>query len=106
MTVIVNDPIDLEKLENGHLKLRPMITDVASIIHEAVNHYAEQASDNNIIINTDIQPNLPAVFIDGDRVAQIIQTLLSNAINSTRDGEIRIAADYATGMETGFLSLL
>ena len=102
MRVIVNDVLDLGKLERGQLRLQPTISDVSSIVRDAADLYASQASQNNTSIAVDIPDDLPTLYIDGHRLAQIVRNFVSNATKFTTDGEIRITVSHGRDLNTSF----
>jgi signal transduction histidine kinase/DNA-binding response OmpR family regulator len=89
---LVNDVLDLARVEAGRLDLHPEPIEVASAVTEAVNGLRPLADRKGIKIET--QVSLLTVVADRGRFRQILYNLVSNAIKYTPDGgTIRVAAE-------------
>lgn len=75
---MINDLLDLSRLEARQLKLMRQPTDLASLVHVSVERIAGEAPDRSFELR--IPTSLPFVDIDADRIVQVIDNLLSNAI--------------------------
>ncbi|GAB7082230.1 sensor histidine kinase [Megalodesulfovibrio paquesii] len=90
---LVNDLLDLNKIESGSMEWRDQPLDVQELIHNAVETLSPQlASRPNLSLELELQHNLPTIVADGDRMAQVLVNLLSNAVKFTPQGIIRIHA--------------
>jgi len=91
---IINDILDLSKIEAGRLELYLANYDTASLINDtAVLHYMRNES-KPIEFILSINENIPAtLFGDELRIKQILNNLLSNAFKYTEKGEIRLSFD-------------
>jgi PAS domain S-box-containing protein len=77
---IINDILDISKIEAGKLELnaRPhAVAEVVSLSVQNVQHLAQSAS---LALSTAIEPGVPAIHVDLDRTIQVIVNLLSNAL--------------------------
>ncbi|MGZ8437784.1 MAG: response regulator, partial [Candidatus Limnocylindrales bacterium] len=96
LLALVNDVLDLAKVEAGRLDLQPEPIEVASAINEAVNGLRPLADRKGILIETNA--SLLTVVADRGRFRQILYNLVSNAIKYTPDGgHIRVAAVQRDG---------
>lgn len=96
LLALVNDVLDLARVEAGRLDLRPEPIEVASAVTEAVNGLRPLADRKSIRIETDV--TLLTVVADRGRFRQILYNLVSNAIKYTPDGGlIRVAATVRDG---------
>ncbi len=88
--------VDLQELslaEAGQLYLVRKPAALGEIIVKAVASLQMQASEKSLALYIDIQPTLPRVMADAERVGQVLRNLLSNAITHTPlDGEITVSA--------------
>lgn len=96
---LVNDLLDISRIETGKttLDLRPL--DVPQLIHESIEHLQGRIQHENkhLQLNTDIAPGLPLVNADHARVIQILTNLLDNAFNYTPvNGQISIQVQAKT----------
>lgn len=97
---IINDLLDLSKIEAGKMKFSFEKADMSTPIETVKNTLENLIKEKNINFNLDVEPNLPQVFIDTLRIEQIITNLLSNAIKFTPEqGEISISARLLSGNE-------
>lgn len=88
---IINDLLDVSKLEDGGLQLQIEPLDVAPLIHEVLEQIAPLIKDKKLQVQIDTAPDLPPVPADEDKLRRILFNLLSNAIKFTpQDGEIRL----------------
>jgi PAS domain S-box-containing protein len=91
---LINDVLDLSKIEAGRLELRPDVFDAASAIEEVLSSVRPQALAKSLVVETDI--SVPeAVCADRVRFKQILYNLLSNAVKFTPEGG-RITVDAHT----------
>jgi len=96
LLALVNDVLDLARVEAGRLDLRPEPIEVASAVTEAVNGLRPLADRKGIRIEVDV--SLLTVVADRGRFRQILYNLVSNAIKYTPDGgRIRVAANERDG---------
>ncbi len=87
---MINNVLDLSKLEAGRMKLRIGPVSVGEIIARTGDIFAPLASANNNAWVVDNQVGDIGLFTDGEKVLQSLLNLLSNAAKFTRDGEIRL----------------
>ena len=93
---LINDMLDLDRIEAGRLTLRIEPVDINVVLKEAVDR--ARASSDRHAINVGLDPMEPIAQCDVDRVAQIISNLLTNAIKySPEGGEILVASRLNDG---------
>ncbi len=98
LLVIINDILDLSKIEAGKLTVESLPVDPGYSVDAAVASLAQWAAEKGLALFAEKAPDLPAaVLSDPTRVAQILLNLISNAIKFTAHGEVRIAALRAEG---------
>ncbi len=91
---IVNDVLDLSKLEAGKMKIEAAPMDVDLVINGCMRMIMRDAQANQVAISADVRRELPHLIADELRVRQILINLLSNAVKFTGpDGTIDIVAD-------------
>ncbi len=90
---MVNDLLDISKMEAGSLKLRPEAVNPADLLALAMRHVAPLAGQNGLKIARNIAPALPTLTADGDLVRRALVNLLGNAVKFTpRGGIVTVAA--------------
>ncbi|WP_411289512.1 ATP-binding protein [Marinobacter sp.] len=95
---LLNDILDISKVEAGKLSLENIPFSVRHLIEECATLHAQQARRKLIHLVTEIDPDLPEHFLgDPTRVRQVLNNLLSNAIKFTDEGSVRIRAGYSGG---------
>jgi len=88
----------LSQVEAGALKLERRETDLVGLIHRVVEKIKVQAQQNGITLENEIEENLPKIWIDADRITQVLNNLIGNALRYTpRDGKIIVSAVKSTG---------
>lgn len=84
---ILNDILDLSKIEAGKMKLRKSAIDLRQVIGKLYALFSQEATSRRINLAYYIHPRLPEyVIVDETRLMQIISNLLSNALKFTNDG--------------------
>ncbi len=88
---LINDILDLSKLEAGKMRLSPEPTDLRIFIEEVRMFLAERASSKGIVLRTELVGTLPtAVELDILRMRQVLFNLLGNAIKFTERGWVTL----------------
>jgi len=83
---LINDLVDLSKIDAAQLALHEELIDVKSLIKEVGSKMEERRKKANLSFNVSVAPNLPHIFLDDQRIQQAILNLLSNAIKFTLPG--------------------
>jgi signal transduction histidine kinase len=97
MLNLLNDLLDISAIESGNFTLRPEMCDVADVIAERVDLIALNAETKNIEITTEIA-EVPQFAFDRERVAQVLDNLLGNAIKfSPEETTIHVTAKATDG---------
>jgi signal transduction histidine kinase len=89
---LINQVLDLSKIEAGKLELNPQTVQLAPLINEVIGTAGQLAEQNKNRLVVDAQENLGALTVDPMRLRQILLNLLSNACKFTKAGEIKLAA--------------
>jgi PAS domain S-box-containing protein len=98
LLAIVNDILDISKIEAGRMEIMPGPVDVARLLADAVQLLAPQATAKGLAIDFHVDPDLPLVLeTDAHRLRQILLNLLSNAVKFTDTGQVSLAAMRAPG---------
>jgi two-component system, sensor histidine kinase and response regulator len=93
---MINDMLDLDRIEAGRLTLRMESVEINTVLREAVER--ARASSERHTINVDLDSIGPLAHCDADRVAQIIANLLTNAVKYSPDGgEILVSSRARDG---------
>lgn len=90
---LINDLLDLSKVEAGKLELNFTSVDLSNIIQQCIGIIQEQATRERIIIRTSVSEQLPNVVADQRSMRQILLNLLSNAVKFTgKGGQVIVSA--------------
>ncbi len=98
---VINDILDLAKIESGKLELNEEVFDPEQAIKASVRLVKERAEAHDISISLDIGTDMPSLRADQRQVKQILINLLSNAVKFTPDGGkvvIKAAVDENDGL--------
>jgi signal transduction histidine kinase len=83
---LINDLLDLSRLDEDRLRPNIRATDPATIARRALARVTPAAEVKRVLLQVDVDPNLPSCETDASRVEQILVNLLGNAIHHTPDG--------------------
>ena len=88
---IVNDILDISKIEAGQIELSQDSVNIIQLLEELYDLYKSKANNKNIFlaINKQLKDNQINIFTDYVKLKQILNHLLSNAIKFTHEGEIK-----------------
>jgi signal transduction histidine kinase len=89
---LINQVLDLSKIEAGKLELNPLTVQLAPLINEVIGTAGQLAEQNKNRLVVDAQDNLGALTVDAMRLRQILLNLLSNACKFTKEGEVKLRA--------------
>jgi len=89
---LINQVLDLSKIEAGKLELNPQTVQLAPLINEVIDTARQLAEQNKNRLVVEVRENLGALTVDPMRLRQILLNLLSNACKFTKAGEVKLAA--------------
>jgi signal transduction histidine kinase len=93
---LVNDLLDISRLERGKLQITRQAVDVAALTKDAIDEIAPLINEKRQNLSVQIADDLPRVFADSQLLRQAILNLTANAMKYTApEGNIRIAASGA-----------
>ncbi len=89
---LVNDILDLSKLESGKMEIIPVDYDSIGVISESVNMIWDSAMNKGLAVYLDISPDIPSrLFGDNTRIEQVLINVLNNAVKYTNEGSIKLS---------------
>jgi signal transduction histidine kinase/putative methionine-R-sulfoxide reductase with GAF domain len=89
---LINQVLDLSKIEAGKLELVPQKVELAPLIDEVAGTARQLAEQNKNRLVVEAQENLGTITVDPMRLRQILLNLLSNACKFTKEGEVKLRA--------------
>jgi len=94
MLSLIDELLDISRLERGQLPLSLESSSVVSLLEEVSMRYLTAASVNNITLRTEVEDDLPAVFVDRSLMGRVLSNLVDNALKFTPDGgEVAMRAE-------------
>lgn len=98
MLDLVNDLLDLSRIESGQLTLDAIPLDLVSCLDEVIGEIAVNAEAKGLVLSQRIDPGTPLrVHTDPKRLHQILLNLLNNAIKFTGEGHVRLLVSHTEG---------
>ncbi len=86
---LINDVLDLSKIESGGMDLHPEPTDIAALVRTAAALVLPLAMSKGLVLETQLDPQLPeAVLVDALRLRQVLVNLAGNAVKFTASGHV------------------
>ncbi|MCI4668007.1 MAG: ATP-binding protein [Bacteroidia bacterium] len=102
LLAIINDILDLSKIESGKMELEMQEFDLRNCIEQSLKTFASKASDKKLELNYQLPDDIPLKLIgDEVRINQILNNLVSNAIKFTEKGSIQIHVKKVEAEEGG-----
>jgi len=93
MLAVVNDILDISKIEAGSFQINPSPADIGDIVDAAVENVRDEIKARHQMLDVRVPPGLPRLTVDHKRVRQILVNLLSNASKFTPErGRIMVVA--------------
>lgn len=86
LLILVNDVLDIAKVESGKLVLSPEKVNLSEIANETVDIFRTLINSKNIQFDIQVDPSLKNIEIDPARLKQVIYNYVSNALKCTNDG--------------------
>lgn len=94
---LINQVLDLEKMESGMATWRFSEIDLAAITREALKELEQLCVEKNVHLTADLPDDLPPINADKDRIIQVVVNLVANAIKfvEPNTGEIQVSLRYS-----------
>jgi signal transduction histidine kinase/DNA-binding response OmpR family regulator len=89
---LINDVLDISKIEAGKMKINPKEFDLKWLVESALHTFEPQMKLKDLTLTIDIPEGLPLIYGDEDRIREIFINLVANAIKFTNQGGITISA--------------
>ncbi|CAH1607656.1 Histidine kinase [Vibrio jasicida] len=95
LLTLLNDILDLSKIESGHLQLSLIETDIREVVYQSMILFQSKATSKQLELNINLDERIPPrIMVDDHRIKQIIMNLVSNAVKFTHEGHISVDVDY------------
>lgn len=93
---LINDILDLSKIEAGKMELHPEVFELISFIGDIKRTCEPLALKNNNTLLVEVEPNIGDLYADVTKLRQILLNLISNACKFTHDGQITLVFSKTT----------
>lgn len=95
LTTVLNDILDVSKLEAGKLMIESHALDVRQIVRNVTDLFSQRAADKGLELKTSVAQELPRWVVgDSTRIRQILWNFTSNAVKFTRRGTVLVKVGY------------
>ena len=95
---LINDILDLSKIEAGQVKLNLVLMDLADVVERSIRGVKQLADQSEVELRIERPAELPPVEVDKDRMEQVVTNLLSNAIKfAPARSQVRVELSAADG---------
>ena len=96
MTLLLNDILDLSKIDAGELEMREEPTDIAHLARHVTRLVEPQAREKNLAVELSVSPDIPRLCLtDPLRLRQIVSNLMGNAVKFTESGFVAMSLMWA-----------
>ena len=93
---LVNEVLDLSKIEAGKMELLPETLDVSDFIRDTVASCADRAAKNRNTLSMELDADLSTICVDGHKLRRVLAEIIDNACKFTTDGAITVSARRET----------
>jgi osomolarity two-component system, sensor histidine kinase NIK1 len=95
LLLLINDILDLSKIESGNLVLAPHESNLAEVVYDTITIVQAKASEQGLNLQIQLDPALPtSVMLDEHRLRQVLMNLMSNAVKFTLQGSVTLSITY------------
>ncbi|MBN1487522.1 MAG: GAF domain-containing protein, partial [Anaerolineae bacterium] len=99
LTHLINDVLDISKMEVGKIQWNDQPFDIVTAIQEVVADNQAVVAEHKLQLLLEVGEKIPPVVADPERIKQVLANLLSNAIKFTEQGKITLAARFLSPEE-------
>jgi signal transduction histidine kinase/CheY-like chemotaxis protein len=101
---ILNDILDVSKIDAGRLDIVPAAEDMALFLERLVGFWGPRADEKGVSLVLDVKPEVPAfVLVDALRLRQVLFNLVGNALKFTDEGSVTVVAEAVPNGEGAVL---
>ena len=97
---LINDVLDLSKLESGKMVIKPVPTDVRELVSSVLQSFDVTVKSDAVELKEEFG-DLPFLEVDPQRIRQVLFNLIGNAVKFTEHGEIRVSAAFRKETDDG-----
>ncbi|GHA40298.1 ATP-binding protein [Photobacterium aphoticum] len=106
LLLLINDILDLSKIESGNLVLAPSECRVREVAYDTISIVLAKAATSGLALNVELEHDVPdVVLLDEYRLRQVLMNLASNAVKFTESGSVTIAISRQAADEAGKVGL-
>lgn len=91
---LINEILDLSKLESGKITLKKEKNNINNIIQEVVEIQAPVAEDKNLYLRMDLDKNISELEFDSDKIIQVLNNIVVNSLKFTDDGGVTVETKH------------
>ncbi|HYG60182.1 MAG TPA: ATP-binding protein [Symbiobacteriaceae bacterium] len=87
---LINDLLDVQRIEAGRMPLQCKPVQLSDVVSHVAETFRVQAEQKGLQFQVEVDPNMPLISADPDRLTQIAANLVSNAVKYTKEGRVRV----------------
>lgn len=104
---IINDILDLSKIESGNFEIVPVEYGIASVLNDVLNITRIRAKKKGLKYDFDVSPDIPSVLVgDEIRIRQVLLNIINNAIKYTNEGSVSVSVTSEPVMMGNYINLI
>lgn len=88
---IINNLLDLSKIEAGKMELKRSMSDVVSLVEQVIFCFQPKVMDKNIVLDANFSSQEIKAYIDSDKIIQVLTNLINNSFKFTEKGKIIVS---------------
>jgi signal transduction histidine kinase/ligand-binding sensor domain-containing protein len=97
LLILINDILDLSKIEAGTIEFDKTYLSINSEVHESIELFRDRIQSQGLELVLELDEMEEQIYVDKNRLQQILSNLISNAMKFTRQGYIKISSEVKNG---------
>lgn len=90
---LIDDILDLTKIESGKMQMNFMMNDINKVIRDVLESQKDVAQNKGLALKAELDPQVPKIPFDNDRIIQVLNNLLGNALKFTKQGTVTVLTE-------------
>ncbi len=87
---LINDVLDFQKFDSQHMTMQLTQNNINQLVNDVRESFMLEARNNGLELSVELEDGLPLIFLDTDKITQVLTNFISNALKFTKNGKITL----------------